>query len=70
MRRIERAAHGNLGDNKSVGDGASELRIDVGPGYRVYYTLRREIVIILLVGGDKSNQSADIKKAKALAREI
>jgi len=70
MRRIERAAHGNLGDNKSVGDGVSELRIDVGPGYRVYYTLRREIVIILLVGGDKSNQSADIKKAKALAREI
>lgn len=70
MRRIDRAAHGNLGDNKSVGEGVSELRIDVGAGYRVYYTMRGEIVIILLVGGDKSSQPTDIKKAKALAKDI
>ena len=48
----------------------SELRIDVGAGYRVYYTMRREVVIILLAGGDKSSQASDIKKAKSLAQEV
>lgn len=69
-RRIDRAAHGNLGDYKSVGGGVSELRITVGAGYRVYYTLREQVVIILLAGGDKSSQEADIIKAKTLAKEL
>ncbi|MCI0468801.1 MAG: type II toxin-antitoxin system RelE/ParE family toxin [Nitrospirae bacterium] len=61
--RIERLAAGNSGDVKSVGEGISELRIDYGPGYRVYYTVRGREVIILLAGGDKRTQAADIKKA-------
>ncbi|KYZ87439.1 addiction module protein [Alcanivorax sp. KX64203] len=65
--RIRRVALGNLGDIKSVGGGVSELRIHTGPGYRVYLTIRGLEVIILLVGGDKSTQSKDIKAAKALA---
>lgn len=69
-RRIERTATGNLGDVKSVGDGVSELRIDVGPGYRVYFTVRDGVVIILLAGGDKSTQATDIKRAKRLAQEV
>ena len=69
-RRIERASVGNLGDARSVGDGVSELRIDVGPGYRVYYTRRRGRMIILLCGGDKRRQQADIQKAQRLANEI
>jgi putative addiction module killer protein len=69
-RRLERAAAGILGDTKSVGDGVSELRIDVGPGYRVYFTLRRKVVIVLLAGGDKSSQTADIRRAKQLAKEV
>ena len=69
-RRIERAENGNLGDVKSVGDGVSEMRIDVGAGYRVYYTLREKIMVILLAGGTKSSQQTDIKKAIALAKEF
>lgn len=69
-RRIDRASAGNLGDVKSVGDGVSEMRVDVGAGYRVYFTLRNNVVILLLVGGDKSSQTADIKRAKKLAREV
>jgi putative addiction module killer protein len=69
-RRIERAENGNLGDVKSVGDGVSEMRIDVGAGYRVYYTLREKIMVILLAGGTKSTQQADIKKAITLAKEF
>ena len=69
-RRIERAENGNLGDVKSVGDGVSEMRIDVGAGYRVYYTLREKIIVILLAGGTKSTQQADIKKAITLAKEF
>jgi len=69
-RRIERAENGNLGDIKSVGDGVSEMRIDVGAGYRVYYTLREKIMVILLAGGTKSTQQADIKKAITLAKEF
>ena len=68
--RIERLAAGNPGDVKAVGDGVSELRIDVGPGYRVYFTKRGREVVILLAGGDKSTQSADIKIALRLARNL
>jgi putative addiction module killer protein len=69
-RRIDRASVGNLGDIKSIGDGVSEMRVDVGAGYRVYFTLRNGVVIILLAGGDKSSQNADIQRAKKLAKEV
>ena len=64
IRRI--SLTGNLGDYKPGGDGVCELRIDYGPGYRVYFALRGEEVILLLIGGDKSSQQRDIKKAKEL----
>ncbi|MGX1185264.1 putative addiction module killer protein [Pseudomonas sp. F-14 TE3623] len=69
-RRIERASAGNLGDIKPVGDGVSEMRMDVGAGYRVYFTMRNGVVIVLLAGGDKSSQNTDIRRAKKLAREV
>ncbi|MCC6067681.1 type II toxin-antitoxin system RelE/ParE family toxin [Ferrovum sp. PN-J185] len=69
-RRIERAENGNLGDVKSVGDGVSEMRIDVGAGYRVYYIMRERVMVILLAGGTKSTQQSDIKKAIELAKEF
>ena len=69
-RRIDRVASGNLGDVKAVGDGVSELRVDHGPGYRVYFVRRGQSVIVLLCGGDKSSQAKDILRAKALAQEI
>ncbi len=69
VRRIDRAQLGNFGDIKSVGEGVSEMRIDSGPGYRLYYTKQEEMVVILLVGGDKSSQERDIVKAKELAKE-
>lgn len=69
-RRIERASMGNLGDFKTLGGGISEMRIDVGVGYRVYFTLRGREIIILLAGGDKSSQDADIRRAKKLAKEV
>ncbi|WP_347261309.1 type II toxin-antitoxin system RelE/ParE family toxin [Rudaea sp.] len=65
--RVERLAAGNPGDVKPVGEGVSELRIDCGPGYRVYYTERGNVLIVLLCGGDKRTQAADIKTAKKLA---
>jgi putative addiction module killer protein len=68
--RISRLEHGNPGDVKSVGGGISEMRIDYGPGYRLYYAMRGSILVILLCGGDKRTQDADIKKAKALAKEL
>ena len=68
--RIERLASGNAGDVKPVGEGISELRIDYGPGYRVYFTKRGSELIILLAGGDKGSQSADIKVALRLARNL
>ncbi|MFI3199112.1 MAG: type II toxin-antitoxin system RelE/ParE family toxin [Methylococcaceae bacterium] len=68
--RIERLASGNPGDVKPVGDGVSELRIDYGPGYRVYFTRRGNEVVILLAGGDKSTQDTDIKTAQGLARNL
>ena len=69
-KRIDRIAQGNLGDAKSVGGGVSELRFAFGPGYRVYYTLRDNVVVILLCGGDKDSQSRDIERATAMAKEI
>jgi putative addiction module killer protein len=68
--RIRRLSLGNPGDAKPVGDGISELRIDYGPGYRVYYLRRGNEYILLLAGGDKSSQSRDIEKAKAMAKEF
>ncbi len=68
--RIERLAAGNSGDVKAVGAGVSELRIDYGPGYRVYFTKRGREVVILLAGGDKTTQAADIKIALRLARNL
>jgi putative addiction module killer protein len=68
-RRLIRLAEGNQGDVRSIGDGLSELRIDYGPGYRVYYLQRGAIVIVLLCGGDKSSQDRDIAKAKYLAKQ-
>ncbi|WP_460146438.1 type II toxin-antitoxin system RelE/ParE family toxin [Pseudomonas sp. S2_A02] len=69
-RRIDRASAGNLGDIKPVGDGVSEMRVDVGAGYRVYFIMRNGVVIVLLAGGDKSSQNTDIRRAKKLAREV
>jgi putative addiction module killer protein len=68
--RIERLAMGNPGDVRPVGEGVSELRLDYGPGYRVYYKKRERRLIILLAGGDKSTQARDIKAALRLARGL
>ncbi|HQT00583.1 MAG: addiction module antitoxin RelB [Hydrogenophilales bacterium 16-64-46] len=68
--RIDCAEEGNFGDHKSVGQGVSETRIDCGPGYRVYFILRELELVILLAGGDKSSQQADIRLALAIAREL
>jgi putative addiction module killer protein len=70
VRRIERVQSGNLGDIKSVGESVYEMRIDMGPGYRLYYMMRGDEIIILLVGGDKSTQQRDIEKAIEMAKEI
>ena len=70
LSRIERVEDGNFGDHGSVGAGVSELRINVGQGYRVYYTIRREMVVILLCGGDKSRQRQDIRQAQQMAMEV
>ena len=68
--RIRRLSLGNAGDTKAVGGGVSELRIDYGPGYRVYFVRRGETLIVLLGGGDKSTQAADIRAALSLARTV
>ncbi len=68
--RIDRLALGNPGDVKPVGEGISELRIDYGPGYRIYFSQRGSIFVILLCGGDKKTQDADIAKANLLNRAI
>ena len=68
--RIERLAAGNPGDVKSVGGGVSEMRIDYGPGYRVYYKKHGREVVILLAGGDKRSQADDIQAALQLARNL
>lgn len=68
--RIRRLSLGNPGDVKPVGEGVSELRVNCGPGYRIYYVQRGEEFVVLLAGGDKSTQEQDIREAKDLAREL
>lgn len=68
--RIRRLSLGNPGDVKAVGEGVSELRIDHGPGYRVYFMQKGASFVLLLAGGDKSTQERDIREAKALARQF
>jgi putative addiction module killer protein len=68
--RIRRLSLGNPGDFKSVGEGVGELRIDYGPGYRVYYVQRGVLIVILLCGGDRQSQEQDIKAAKSIAKEL
>lgn len=68
--RIRRVALGNFGDVKGVGDGVGELKIDYGRGYRLYIVRRGREIVVLLCGGDKSTQDADIARAKRLAEEV
>ena len=68
--RIRRSGLGNLGDWKPVGGNVSELRVDPGPGYRLYFTRRGGTVIVMLIGGDKSTQKRDIGRAQYIAREL
>lgn len=70
LARIKSAEYGNFGDCEPVGEGVSEMRVHYGPGYRVYFTRRGSVVYVLLCGGDKSSQKRDIKRAKALAKEL
>jgi putative addiction module killer protein len=70
LKRLDRAANGNLGDVAPVGDGVSEMRIFYGAGYRIYFIQRGSTVIVLLCGGDKSTQGTDIVEARALAGAI
>jgi putative addiction module killer protein len=68
LMRVDRLTHGNPGDHRHLTDGVSELRVDIGPGYRVYYATRGDRVLLLLGGGDKASQAKDIAKAIALNR--
>ena len=68
--RVDRLVHGSLGQHRMLTGSVCELKIDIGPGYRVYYTERRGELIILLAGGDKSTQQKDIRTALALAKEL
>jgi putative addiction module killer protein len=68
--RIRRLSLGNPGDVKPVGGGVSEMRIDYGPGYRVYFVLRGDSVVLLLCGGDKRSQDRDIRRALAMAKKV
>lgn len=68
--RLVRLRNGLLGDTKYLGDAVSELRVDYGPGYRVYFTRRGQTIVILLCGGDKRTQSRDIKRARQMAAEL
>ncbi|PHR58204.1 MAG: addiction module antitoxin RelB [Arcobacter sp.] len=68
-RSIDKMQNGNFGDSRPIGEGLSELRLTIGPGYRVYYMIKNKEIIILLNGGDKSKQQSDIKTAKQLAKE-
>jgi len=70
LNRLDRAKLGNFGDAKPVGNGINEMRIFVGPGYRVYYVIRESTIILLLCGGDKSTQTQDIAKAKEMLKQF
>ncbi len=70
LMRVDRLIHGNPGSHRNLAEGISELKIDFGPGYRVYYTRRGERLLLLLIGGDKASQSQDIAKAARLARHF
>jgi putative addiction module killer protein len=70
LARIRRLSLGNPGDVESVGEGISELKIDYGPGYRVYYKQRGKTLVVLLAGGDKRSQQKDVKRAQELARGL
>jgi putative addiction module killer protein len=70
LQRIRSAEQGNFGDCELVGEGVSEMRIHVGPGYRVYFTRRGEVLYLLLLGGDKSSQKRDIRRAIEMARAL
>lgn len=70
LHRIRSAEHGNFGDCEPVGEGVSEMRIHTGPGYRVYFTRRGAVIYLLLVGGDKSSQQRDIRRAITMAQEL
>jgi len=70
LRRIDRMKLGNFGDYKVIDNNISELRIQTGPGYRVYYTKKEQEILILLIAGDKSTQKSDIEKAKEILKEL
>jgi putative addiction module killer protein len=70
VARLRIAEAGNLGDWKSVGGDVSEMRVDVGPGYRLYFTRRGSLLIVMLAGGDKSTQSRDIKRAQRILGQL
>lgn len=70
LARLESVQLGNLGDVKAVGDGVREMRLDVGPGYRVYFAQRGRVLLLLLCGGDKSTQARDIGKARRILRDL
>jgi len=70
LLRIRRVSLGNIGDVKSVGEGVSELRIDYGAGYRVYFMQRGKTLVVLLAGGDKRTQTKDIQRAIALSKTV
>jgi putative addiction module killer protein len=69
LMRVDRLIHGNPGSHRHLTHGVSELKVDVGPGYRVYYSQRGDLLLLLLIGGDKSTQTNDIKRAIRLAQD-
>lgn len=70
LARLESARLGNLGDVKAVGEGVREMRVHVGPGYRVYFAQRRRVLLLLLCGGDKATQTHDIARAQKILRSL
>jgi putative addiction module killer protein len=70
LMRVDRLSHGNPGEHRNLTEGVSELKVDVGPGYRVYYSLRGNTLLLLIAGGDKSTQTKDVAKALELNRNF